>query len=226
MKKYLILIDKSWLAQNVFRSVLSSSFEVDMGFHLEDINVLASEQKPALLVISENAHDEKEWLSLEKRRPLVKKIKKIFISKKAKAPGGFLLLKPPFKPEELLRLCDCGGDKKSKKKVAARSIKKNIGSKRAFARNILTTKVFFNDEIGNPLIYMNARDISLGGMFIEGGIPLKAGSLAFISFGIKGKPVTVTGQAVRVDDGGIGVRFMGLPDEARKLIGSYCANVS
>lgn len=107
------------------------------------------------------------------------------------------------------------------------------GEKRLFARKQFRTKVVFEDEYGEGLISLFAEDLSLGGLFITGNIPIKTGSYVFVSFLIPGysKKIRATGQIVRVvrksDDlktvirEGLGIRFVGLSKEAIDLIQEF-----
>ncbi|MFH1653862.1 MAG: PilZ domain-containing protein [Pseudomonadota bacterium] len=94
---------------------------------------------------------------------------------------------------------------------------KEAPQRRIFPRRHFKTKVIFEDEYGEDIFYLNSKDISLGGMFLEYDVPLKLGSLLFLSFSLPGfkKPFHFTAEVVRVAtfdhaESGIGVRWLGL----------------
>ena len=92
------------------------------------------------------------------------------------------------------------------------------GEKRLYPRMPLATKVVFEDEFGEGLFYVYSENISMGGLFLASDVPLKRGTMMFISFVLPGRarPVHLTGEVVRRvqmggEGDGIGVRFVGLP---------------
>ena len=95
--------------------------------------------------------------------------------------------------------------------------------RRIFKRQKLDSKVFFEDENSDKLFFVKSRDISLGGIFLEGELPLKTGSLILVSFALPGhkREVHVTGEVVRHAGEGVGIRFAGLNDTAQKWIEEY-----
>jgi Tfp pilus assembly protein PilZ len=105
--------------------------------------------------------------------------------------------------------------------------------KRLFPRRLIRTKVTFEDEFGDGLIYLFSEDISLGGIFLSDRIPIKIGSYTFLSFDLPGSNISIkaTGQVVRVlkpeskegSNGGkgVGIRFVGLSEKAVQAIQEY-----
>lgn len=99
---------------------------------------------------------------------------------------------------------------------------------RLYSRKIVDMKVVFDDEFGEGLIYVYANNISLGGLFLKTEIPIKIGSYVFLNFELPKTrfKIRATGQIVRAsldkEEGvGIGVRFVGLSEEAIKTIEEY-----
>lgn len=104
--------------------------------------------------------------------------------------------------------------------------------KRLSKRKPYQTRVIFENEFGEGIFYVNSRDVSEGGIFLECDIPAKIGSFLFLSFELPGKPepIKVTGQVVRSqsigdDFDGIGVRFMGLPPATAQLLQNFLQNL-
>ncbi len=88
--------------------------------------------------------------------------------------------------------------------------------KRLNPRKYWTGRVVFEDERGEGFLYLNARDVSLGGLLLEKAPPVQLGTRLLLAFVLPGKkrPIRVTGQVVRfLEEGhaGIGVRFIDLP---------------
>ena len=83
--------------------------------------------------------------------------------------------------------------------------------------------------MGDGLFYVNSTDVSMGGVFLESDIPVRIGAMLLLSFVLPGhkRPVRVTGQVVRMTDcsedscSGIGVRFLGLSEMARRRLEEF-----
>ncbi len=97
--------------------------------------------------------------------------------------------------------------------------------KRLYPRMPLTTKVVFEDEFGEGLFYVYSENISMGGLFLASDVPLKRGTMLFISFVLPGRvrPLRLTGEVVRRvqmggEGDGIGVRFVGLPKDIEAVL--------
>lgn len=97
-------------------------------------------------------------------------------------------------------------------------------NRRIHERHGLCIRVVFEDEFGEGLFYVNSGDISLGGMRLASAVPLKIGTLLFVSFGLPPhkRPIRVTAEVIRrADDEGkgeVGIRFVGLSEIARKRL--------
>ncbi len=106
--------------------------------------------------------------------------------------------------------------------------------RRIFPRKELRTKVVFEDEFGGGLFYVYSTDLSMGGMLLESDIPLKIGSLIFISFFLPPhkRPLRVTAEVIRKhgEEGkarsGTGVRFVGLGEGAAKRLEEFLGDHS
>lgn len=111
---------------------------------------------------------------------------------------------------------------------------KNVIEKRIFPRRAYRTKVVFDDEFGEGLFYVYSTDISMGGLFLESDIPVKLGTMLFLSFIIPGhkRPVRATGEVVRktgILDGvstGMGVRFVGISELTRARLEEFLGGYS
>jgi len=104
--------------------------------------------------------------------------------------------------------------------------------KRLYPRIPLTTKVVFEDEFGEGLFYVYAENISMGGLFLASDVPLKRGTMLFISFVLPGRmrPLRLTGEVVRRiqmggEGDGIGVRFVELPAKANAALERFMFKV-
>jgi Tfp pilus assembly protein PilZ len=79
----------------------------------------------------------------------------------------------------------------------------------------LQMQIVFEDEFGEGLFFLMAHDLSLGGLALDGGIPLKIGAMVLLSFTLpdRERKIRVTGEIVRRFSGdgrGMGIRFVGL----------------
>lgn len=98
--------------------------------------------------------------------------------------------------------------------------------KRLNPRKYWKGRVVFEDERGEEFLYLNACDISLGGVFLERPPPVQLGTRLLLSFVLPGKkrPLRVTGQVMRfLEEGrsGIGVRFVDLPPTAFHQLAAF-----
>ncbi|MFA4873987.1 MAG: PilZ domain-containing protein [bacterium] len=106
-----------------------------------------------------------------------------------------------------------------------------VFERRVHPRRQHRTKVVFEDEFGEGLFYVYSEDISLGGIFLASDVPLQVGTLLFLSFELPGhkRPVRVTGEVVRrassgsTPASGMGIRFAGLSEVARKRLEEFLA---
>lgn len=107
--------------------------------------------------------------------------------------------------------------------------KSKYTERRIFLRRPYKTEVVFEDEFGDGLFYVHSRDLSLGGIFLASSIPVRVGTLLFLSFKIPPfkRPVKLTGEVVRVTESGqsgtqgMGIRFVGLTDIARERLDEF-----
>lgn len=94
-------------------------------------------------------------------------------------------------------------------------------------------KVVFEDERGDPLVYLYSENISATGIYLASQIPIQAGSNAFLSFTLPdGTEVRTIGEVVRIATDkaarkeearrGMGIRFLDLTAEQRRRIESFC----
>ena len=100
----------------------------------------------------------------------------------------------------------------------------SVADRRLHPRRAHRTQVVFEDEFGDGLFYVWSEDFSIGGLFLASEIPVKIGTLLFLSFVLPGykRPVRVTGEVVRrAAGGGMGVRFVGLSELARERLEAF-----
>jgi len=102
--------------------------------------------------------------------------------------------------------------------------------KRIHPRRRYEAKVVFEDENGDGLFYLKSSDISMGGLFLKSNIPIWVGSMVLLSLKLPKyrRAIRVTGQIVRrsvSDDNqrGVGLRFVGLSDLAKKRLAEFLA---
>lgn len=98
--------------------------------------------------------------------------------------------------------------------------------RRLHPRREYRTRIVFEDEFGDGLFYVNSADISMGGIFLASDVPLRLGTLLFLSFQLPlhKRSIRVTGEVVRRAGGagsGMGVRFVGLSELARKRLEDF-----
>lgn len=101
------------------------------------------------------------------------------------------------------------------------------GNRRVFSRKPLNKHVIFDDETGDPLLELTLTNIGIGGLFVEGDIPMRVGSKTFLSFSLPTapSPIRLVGEIVRVERDataahikGMGVRFVEVPTDVRHAI--------
>jgi len=92
--------------------------------------------------------------------------------------------------------------------------------RRLHPRKPYRTRVVFEDEFGDGLFYVWSEDFSQGGIFLESEVPVRLGTMLYLSFTIPShkRPIRVTGEVVRIAGGGMGIRFMGLSETAMKRL--------
>ena len=91
------------------------------------------------------------------------------------------------------------------------------------------TEVVFDDEFGDGLFYVYSEDVSMGGIYLASDIPVRKGTMLFLSFALPGhkRAIRVTGEVVRTTRSGagvgVGVRFVGLSDLAKRRLEDFLA---
>lgn len=225
-----LIIDKSELARNIYAIALEErGVELEYVHHLEDLRVLRREGRTYdAVILNENflKRDDPELNALV--TPQTRGIKKILVSKGQEKIDGFDLLKRPFHPTELLKKLGLAKHASPPPSKGRKEEKAPAHDRRLFERKSLKTKIYFEDELGDPLIWLRGQNISLGGLLIMGDLNIKKGSALFISFSLPGveEVIKVTGEVVRLDPsppGGMGVRFIGLAPRAQRVVESYLA---
>lgn len=101
--------------------------------------------------------------------------------------------------------------------------------RRLFARCPIKTRVVFEDEFGEGLFFVYSRDISMGGIFLASSIPVRIGTMLFLSLNVPPykRAIRITGEVVRVIEDanrqthGMGVRFIGLSDAAQEKLNKF-----
>lgn len=108
-------------------------------------------------------------------------------------------------------------------------------NKRISPRKILQTRVIFEDEFDEDLLYFISNDISTSGIFIQTKLPLKAGTKVFLKFYlyVDDEPIRIAAEVMRqmtVKRGpgrrkpitpGVGLKFLGLSQKDFKKIESF-----
>lgn len=108
------------------------------------------------------------------------------------------------------------------------------GEHRLFPRSPATFDVILEDEQGAPLLILAAENLSVGGIFLQGDVPLRIGTHTLLSFQLDPQqpPIRLVGEIVRVqwvedvDAGdatsppreGFGVRFVEVAPALRAMI--------
>ena len=96
--------------------------------------------------------------------------------------------------------------------------------RRLHPRKEYRTRVVFEDEFGEGLFYVWSDDFSQGGIFLASDVPMRVGTLLYLSFVLPKhkRPVRVTGEVVRIaGKAGMGIRFVGLSDLAMKRLDDF-----
>ncbi len=110
-------------------------------------------------------------------------------------------------------------------------------NKRISPRKTLQTRVVFEDEFNEDILYFISNDISTSGIFVQTKLPLKAGTRVFLKFCLfmEDKPIRVAAEVMRQMTKkrgpgrrrpitpGIGLKFQGLSQEDYKRIEAFMA---
>jgi PilZ domain len=102
-----------------------------------------------------------------------------------------------------------------------RLVEHKKGDRRNFPRVRLATQV----ECEAAMILTFSRDVSVGGMFVETNTPLPTGSILTLRFNLNNQASVVAKGVVtyQVRKFGMGVHFLDLSPEDRKIIEEYVA---
>lgn len=102
------------------------------------------------------------------------------------------------------------------------------GDKRLHFRKNMEIPINFEDEFGSSLIYLLSKDISLGGVFLDGDVPIRVGSQTFLNFTLPGDTgfIRCTAKVVRVvreeeKIEGFGVQFTNVADIDRLKLENF-----
>lgn len=103
------------------------------------------------------------------------------------------------------------------------------GHHRMFERKSTELEVILEDEFGEPLLCVPARDLSRGGVYLCTFIPMRIGSHALLRFVLpdNNKFIRLVGEVVRVDRDskehsiGLGLRFVEVESEIRHAIDGW-----
>lgn len=232
----IIIINKSILAQNMFRLLFTGSQnKLTMLTRLED--ALRTEKKSSavdLILIDSNVLGTKFEDSIEKianHEPWLN-IKKIFICSETrrdkllqdavKKLGNSKIITKPFEPMEFLKSVSLSPTKVPRRSSLEKTTKTAVvgPERRIFPRKKGTLRVTFLDEFADGLFYVISGDISLSGIYLDSDVPLQTGTLLRMAFAIPPhkREVVVTGQVVRQHAqggrSGSGVKFVGLANDA------------
>jgi len=109
---------------------------------------------------------------------------------------------------------------------------KHIRERRIFMRRPIKTKVVFEDEFGDGLFFVYSKDISMGGIYLASSIPMRVGTMLFLSFALPSykRPIKITGEVVRIMEDadkktkGMGIRFLGLSETAQKRLSKFLSS--
>ncbi|MBU0506578.1 MAG: PilZ domain-containing protein [bacterium] len=104
-------------------------------------------------------------------------------------------------------------------------------------RKTIQTRVIFEDEFNEGILYFISSDISTSGVFIQTKLPLKAGTRVFLKFCLymEDKPIHVAAEVMRQMTKkrgpgrkkpitpGVGLKFLGLSHKDFKRIEAFMA---
>jgi len=219
MKKYLIHLDSSTVAQNLFRIIFKDICYLQTVNHVDELDIAVNDGLPDVITINSNSFDYETWKLFEARNPQVTNCKKLLLADRTPPNHkGTAIVTTPLKVAELFKIL--GENPKSwakidEKPTASQAFSQN---RRIFERKPHVFDVFFCDESQRHLITSKGCDISLGGIFIEDVFSPAVGSLLFLAFKIDGIEHQVTCQVARKACNGFGVRFLGLDQKTAKAI--------
>lgn len=104
------------------------------------------------------------------------------------------------------------------------------GNQRVFDRKQAVIAVVLEDEQGLPLLLLDADNLSVGGLYLRGDVPIRTGAHLLLRFTLPGSedPIRLVGQVVRTErepsathPSGMGIRFLEVSPEYRALIEAW-----
>jgi PilZ domain len=99
-------------------------------------------------------------------------------------------------------------------------------NRRRFARHKVSLPMEIRDERVNTPMRVNANDISGNGCYVETILPLPKGTTLKVEFWKETEKVTTTAVVRTCDPGvGMGIEFIGLPQEDRQRLQEYLEKV-
>ena len=99
-------------------------------------------------------------------------------------------------------------------------------NRRRFARHKISVPMEVRDERVNTPMRVNATDISGNGCYIETILPLPKGTTLRIEFWREEEKIATTAIVRASDPGvGMGIEFIGLPEEARQRLQQYLEKI-
>ncbi|HET7442594.1 MAG TPA: PilZ domain-containing protein [Terriglobales bacterium] len=99
-------------------------------------------------------------------------------------------------------------------------------NRRRFARHKVSVPMEVKDERVNTPMRVNATDISGNGCYIETILPLPKGTTLKVEFWRETEKIATTAVVRACDPGvGMGIEFIGLPEEARQRLQQYLEKV-
>lgn len=239
----IIIIEKSILAQNMFRLLFagsqgkstmltrledalragkkSSSFDLI----LIDSNVLGTKFEDSI----EKITNHEPWLNIEKTFVCSEAKRDKLLQNTIKKLGNSKIIIKPFEPMEFLKSVSLSPTKAPRRNNLEKATKAAVGGpeRRIFPRKKGNLKVTFLDEFADGLFYVISRDISLSGIYLDSDVPLQTGTLLRMAFAIPPhkREIVVTGQVVRQNTqggrSGSGVKFVGLANDALLRLTKY-----
>lgn len=102
--------------------------------------------------------------------------------------------------------------------------------RRRFVRIPVKIRMLIKEEEGAGELYFMSKNLSLGGVFLVSDLLLEAGVRVYLEFNLPHRPnlIIVKGEIVWAKDeaeegisGGMGVRFLNLDSESKKIVTEY-----
>lgn len=98
--------------------------------------------------------------------------------------------------------------------------------KRKYPRLPIKINFFCHNPVpkeGDGLLYFNSRDLSCGGVYLQGDISLNPGSILHMDFKMPNidKLISVSGVVIRKDTTGLAIRFLTLNIDEFELVENF-----